>query len=989
MAQTAVDILVKTSGGNKLDQLASKLKRTEAALEGLQSSIKKQGAANAELAKKLRTLKSGYADIEAKAKGSKFSETTINKLRKLKQEIDDTRNKLRQGLEAKVKSTRDLDRLQRELKETQAEFKKTEAQAKKSSGGIAGTLRTIAGAYAAIQLTKFVVNSLAQFERIEKQLTTVTGSAETARRVFNQLDQVNKKSPFELTELTQAAAKLSAFGVENDKLVETTERLGKIAAGTSQEIGGIALAYGQVLAKGRLQGEELLQFVERGVPLQEELQRMLGLTGQEFADAMRKGQIGAELVEKAIENLTDEQGKFGKAFENTSGTVDNKLSNMRDQFAKTAAALGKAFEPQFKFLIDSITKVAQYFEGVFKRISRGQKGLAAEQAANQKATQFTRDRFGAVRSAAAAFTGDQEVLDFREKAKNSALQNELARVDRELAELRGEIGKPTLPKAPEAITQSEIAKNRSLLLGNGKGTGTNTTKPPTSKNDLAAIAQLAYGPQIIAAAKQNNIDPRLLAGLVQVESAFNPNAVSSAGAAGLTQLMPGTAGDLGVTDRFNPMQNLMGGAKYLRQMLDMFGNVPAALRAYNQGPGNQQRFPGGVSQEAVDYPGKVMSAARGFGLDGQSLADLGADTFATYLDQAARNAQRLADQMLRVDALVAGVKSGTADLESQLDVELFRGQLLAQGESEESIRRQVEQMTQMNSLESDRLAKIEKLKALNADGLISNDKMLEAEGEINQEYEKRVGLVNQIYAARDGNAAVTKQLEESRQKTEALKSEFSSLASGIAGEFTSAFKSIIDGTKSVNEAFADMLQGIADQFLNMAMKILQDALTQQLMQLFTSLAGAGAGGFGGAPQLSGIPFSAGGLGYEGGGYTGDAPRSGGLDGKGGFLSVLHPQETVVDHYGDAADAMTGASKAFADSSEAMTMAMATRSANTAAAAEASAMQTAETYFASNKSTVSFDTYRVGEMDVVTREDAMKIGMEAAKTSRGERLQRSP
>ena len=143
-------------------------------------------------------------------------------------------------------------------------------------------------------------------------------------------------------------------------------------------------------------------------------------------------------------------------------------------------------------------------------------------------------------------------------------------------------------------------------------------------------------------------------------------------------------------------------------------------------------------------------------------------------------------------------------------------------------------------------------------------------------------------------------------------------------------------------------------------------------------AGTNAGGFSGAPQLSGIPFSAGGLGYEGGGYTGDAPRSGGLDGKGGFLSVLHPQETVVDHYGDAADAMTGASKAFADSSEAMTMATATRSANTAAAAEASAMQTAETYFASNKSTVSFDTYRVGEMDVVTREDAIKIGMQSAK-----------
>ena len=73
-------------------------------------------------------------------------------------------------------------------------------------------------------------------------------------------------------------------------------------------------------------------------------------------------------------------------------------------------------------------------------------------------------------------------------------------------------------------------------------------------------------------------------------------------------------------------------------------------------------------------------------------------------------------------------------------------------------------------------------------------------------------------------------LKKQAEQTKELESQMSSLASGIAGEFTSAFKSIIDGSKSVNEAFADMLQGIADQFLNMAMKILQDALTQQLMK---------------------------------------------------------------------------------------------------------------------------------------------------------------
>ena len=409
------------------------------------------------------------------------------------QKLKQLDNSLKGTASSAVKASTGLDKAGRSAKKAGQEAQTAQGRFKRLSGAVG----KLAIAFAGLQLGRFIISSTAQFERIEKQLTTVTGSAETARKIFKDLEKVNQASPFELTELTQAAAKLSAFGVENEKLVDTTRRLGKIAAATQQEISGIALAYGQVRAKGRLQGEELLQFVERGVPLQKELQRMLGLTGEEFAEAMRKGKIGAELVDKAIENLTDEQGQFGKAFENTSGTIDNKLSNMRDQFAKTAAALGNAFAPVFKYLIDGITKVAAYFENVFKRISRGQKGLAAEQAAEQKATQFTRDRFGAVRSAAAAFTGDQEVLDFRQKAKSSALQNELALVDRELAELRGEIGsKPELPKPPSA---AEIQSNRDLLLGNdedkgtGKGTGRGKSSSAAAKKTADELERQKAG----------------------------------------------------------------------------------------------------------------------------------------------------------------------------------------------------------------------------------------------------------------------------------------------------------------------------------------------------------------------------------------------------------------------------------------------------------------------------------------------------------------
>jgi soluble lytic murein transglycosylase-like protein len=103
-----------------------------------------------------------------------------------------------------------------------------------------------------------------------------------------------------------------------------------------------------------------------------------------------------------------------------------------------------------------------------------------------------------------------------------------------------------------------------------------------------------FGAEIDAAAARYGIDPALLRGLVRQESGFDPRARSGAGAMGLTQLMPGTAASLGVTDPYDPTQSLDGGARYLREMLDRFGGDPAkALAAYNAGPGAVSRF-GGV-----------------------------------------------------------------------------------------------------------------------------------------------------------------------------------------------------------------------------------------------------------------------------------------------------------------------------------------------------------------------------------------------------------
>jgi soluble lytic murein transglycosylase-like protein len=109
-------------------------------------------------------------------------------------------------------------------------------------------------------------------------------------------------------------------------------------------------------------------------------------------------------------------------------------------------------------------------------------------------------------------------------------------------------------------------------------------------------------------ALHQGLDPALLRAVVQTESGFNPNAVSSAGAAGLMQLMPGTAKDMGVTNRFDPEQSLAGGSRYLKGLISKYQSVPMGLAAYNAGPGNVDKH-GGIPPfaETQNYVKRVLS----------------------------------------------------------------------------------------------------------------------------------------------------------------------------------------------------------------------------------------------------------------------------------------------------------------------------------------------------------------------------------------------
>lgn len=197
-------------------------------------------------------------------------------------------------------------------------------------------------------LAKTGLDAAMSMESLTAQFTVMTGSAERASAVIEEIADFAAKTPFTKLGLADAGKTLMAFGIEGQKIVPTLRMLGDVAGADQNKLKSLALVFGQIQSTGKLMGQDLLQLINQGFNPLNVISEQTGISMSKLKDAMAQGAISADMVTAAFQAATSEGGLFFGNLEAQSQTLQGRLSTLQDNFQTALQNMAEAFLPLLK-----------------------------------------------------------------------------------------------------------------------------------------------------------------------------------------------------------------------------------------------------------------------------------------------------------------------------------------------------------------------------------------------------------------------------------------------------------------------------------------------------------------------------------------------------------------------------------------------------------------------------------------------------------------
>lgn len=256
------------------------------------------------------------------------------------------------------------------LKDEYSAFKEEAGETTDANEGMSLSLTKVLGIIGGVTALKGFVSELinvrGQFQQLEIAFSTMLKSKEKADKLMGELVDIAAKTPFDLQGIASSAKQMLAYGSSAENVGDELVMLGNVAAGVGSQLGDLAYLYGTLRTQGRAYAVDIRQFAGRGIPIYEELAKVLGVTKDKVSELVKEGKVGFKEVEQAFKNMTSESGIYYNLMEEQSKSLTGQLSNLGDAWDSMLNEIGKNTQGIASSGISALKGLIENYETVGK-----------------------------------------------------------------------------------------------------------------------------------------------------------------------------------------------------------------------------------------------------------------------------------------------------------------------------------------------------------------------------------------------------------------------------------------------------------------------------------------------------------------------------------------------------------------------------------------------------------------------------------------------